>query len=143
MNPPAISIRSRSSDLSGLWSIDKGIAAVQSIKLLIIKNNQEKCLVGSNLIQIKIKFQVIWQIIFLESPSVIVAFQLYELLYIIDTKYFQYFPHFRRQTNKPKPALHATTLESPTFATRSRSPTKTAVVAVEPASFGWPFSSLR
>lgn len=44
---------------------------------------------------------------------------------------------------KPDPALEATTLESPTFATNILSCTRTAVDAVEPASFCWPFSSLR
>lgn len=45
--------------------------------------------------------------------------------------------------NKPEPSLQATTLESPTFATTNLSPIRTAVDAVEPASFCWPFSSLR
>lgn len=43
----------------------------------------------------------------------------------------------------PLPPLHITALESPTFATSKRSPTRMAVEAVEPASLLWLFSDFR
>lgn len=43
-------------------------------------------------------------------------------------------------TPLPLPPLHITALESPTFATSKRSPTKIAVEAVDPASLLWLFS---
>ena len=43
----------------------------------------------------------------------------------------------------PSPPLHMTALESPTFATSKRSPTRTAVDAVEPASRFWLFSDFK
>lgn len=45
--------------------------------------------------------------------------------------------------DSPFPPLHTTALESPTFATNKRSPTRTAVEAVEPASWFWLFSDFR
>lgn len=39
-----------------------------------------------------------------------------------------------KKENLPFPPLQITALESPTFATKRRSPTSTAVEAVEPAS---------
>lgn len=43
----------------------------------------------------------------------------------------------------PLPPLHITALESPTFATSKRSPTRIAVEAVDPASLFWLFSDFR
>lgn len=43
----------------------------------------------------------------------------------------------------PLPPLHITALESPTFATSKRSPTRMAVEAVDPASLFWLFSDFR
>lgn len=43
----------------------------------------------------------------------------------------------------PSPPLQITALESPTFATSRRSPTRIAVEAVDPASLFWVFSDFR